>query len=283
MRRRDFIKGLTWAAAGSALCGEAEAYPVGSKRILIPLGGAGVSYNPAAVTIFNSFTTPPTAARKKLINNWVNATQSIWSKLDCWWMPAAADSQAALINWVAPGTNNLAVAGAPVFTADRGYAGDGGTGRLTGPNPTVLAGKMQQNSANIGVWLNSNVSEDSGEIGGGALFIRARTSTNTISGRMNDGTTSSWFSSITDGRGHTVGSRAASGTYLPYKNGVAGSAVSIASTGLLNAALNVCSTNSTTSATAVVGAAHIGGALTGGDITTLYNATLAYMQGIGAA
>jgi hypothetical protein len=246
-----------------------------------PLGGA--SYLPQSIAIFNAFTTPPTAARKRLINNWVRSTAGIWSKIDCWWMPAAADSQAALINWIAPGTNNLVVAGAPVFTADRGYAGDGGTGRLTGPNPTLLAGKMTQNSAHIGVWLNTNVSEDNGEIGAGATFIRGRTTGNTITGRVNDGTTSTWFSSISDGRGYTLGSRGDSGSYIPYKNAVAGSTVSVASTGLLNAAVNVCSTNGATSGTAIVGAAHFGSDLSAADITTLYNATLAYMQGIGAA
>lgn len=247
------------------------------------LGGA-INFDPSATAIFNSFTTPPTTARKRLINNWVVATKSIWSKIDCWWMVAAADSQASLINWIAPGTNDLTVIGGAVFTSDSGYAGDGGTGRLLGPNPSGIVGKkIAQDSAHIGVWLNSNVAEDNGEIGGSTLFIRARTTGNVISGRINDSTTSTWFNSISDGRGHTVGCRSAAGSYTPYKNGIAGSAVPVASTALLNSTFQVCSSNGTTSGTAIVGAGHIGSNLSGAEVAIIYAATLAYMQGIGAA
>lgn len=246
----------------------------------------GTAFKPAAASlaIYAAFTTPPTLARKKLINNWVVATQSVWPKIDCWWTPAAADSQAALINWIAPGVNDLTVSGSPIFTADRGYAGDGGTGRLSGPNPSGIVGrKIAQDSAHIGVWLNTNVAEDNGEIGGSSLFIRARTTSNTTSGRVNDGTASTWFNSVTDSRGHTVGSRGQSGSYVPYKNGVAGTPLSVASTALLNSSFQLCSTNSSTSGTAIVGAGHIGSDLTAAEVLTLNNATLAYMQGIGAA
>lgn len=253
---------------------------------IVDRGGSPVTgiHATSSVAIFAKFTTPPTAARKTLIDN-LNVSlinYGIRAKLDCLWVTAAADSQAARVNWITPGTNDLTVGGSPTFTADRGYAGDGGTGRLDGPNPVGVAGNMTQNSANLGVWLNSNVADDNAQIGGGNAFIRSRTTGNVFQCRLNDATSSSAFTSITDGRGHNLVSRAASGSYTPYKNGVAGTAISVASTILNNSAIRVCSSNGTTSSTAIVGAAHFGGALTDTEAANFYSALLTYMQGVGA-
>ena len=65
-------------------------------------------YDAATEAIAAAFTTPPTTARKNLIDAAVVALKSagVWTKLDALYLFAAADSQAAIINWKAPGTYN---------------------------------------------------------------------------------------------------------------------------------------------------------------------------------
>lgn len=69
--------------------------------------------------------TPPTAARKNLISKTIRAlkTAGIWDKLDVLYLLAAADSQAALLNW--KGATYDATNNGAAFTADRGFTGDG--------------------------------------------------------------------------------------------------------------------------------------------------------------
>ena len=83
--------------------------------------GAGSSYDAATEAIAAAFTTPPTTARKDLIDAAVVALKAagVWAKLDALYAFAAADSQAAMINWKHPGTYNATEVNAPTFTADQ--------------------------------------------------------------------------------------------------------------------------------------------------------------------
>ena len=117
--------------------------------------GAGVSYDAAATALFARFTTPPTSARKAVINTLIVALKDagVWSKLDALYLFAAADSQAARQNWVQDLYNATAVS-SPTFTADRGYNGDGSASYVdSGFNPTTaVTPKFVQNSAYFGLW-----------------------------------------------------------------------------------------------------------------------------------
>jgi hypothetical protein len=87
--------------------------------------GAGTSYAAESQLIFAAFTTSPTTARKNLIDACVVSLKSagVWTKLDALYLYAAADSQAAKINWKAPGTFTCTEVNAPAFTADQGFTG----------------------------------------------------------------------------------------------------------------------------------------------------------------
>jgi hypothetical protein len=82
--------------------------------------------------IVAAMTTPPDAARELLIEGLVGdlKTAGIWDKLDCLYVMAAADAQAAGLNWINPAAFALSPQSSPTFTADSGYAGDGSTSYL---------------------------------------------------------------------------------------------------------------------------------------------------------
>jgi hypothetical protein len=95
--------------------------------------GGGGAFSPEASALFAAMTTPPTAARKTLIDACIVSLKAagVWSKLDAFYMTAAADSQAARLNWKTPGSQTLSAVNSPTFTADRGYQGDGISAHLT--------------------------------------------------------------------------------------------------------------------------------------------------------
>lgn len=120
------------------------------------LGGAGLiapGFSPFSLAIFAAFTTPPTSARNVVIDNFVKALVAggVWDLLDGLYVFAAADSQAALINWKNPGTFDATAVNAPTFVADRGYTGNGTTQSIdSGFNPsTAPSPHFVQNSAGM--------------------------------------------------------------------------------------------------------------------------------------
>lgn len=88
----------------------------------------GVTLDAAAAAIFDAMTTPPSDARKALINTAVVALKNggLWSKLSSLQVYAAADNQAARVDWANPARVAVAV-NSPTFTANRGFTGDGAT------------------------------------------------------------------------------------------------------------------------------------------------------------
>lgn len=76
----------------------------------------------------------------------------IWDKLDLLYILAVGAAGNALINWIDPGTDDLTAVNSPVFTANRGYTGDGVTSYLdTGIAGNALTNFLQ-NSAIAGIW-----------------------------------------------------------------------------------------------------------------------------------
>lgn len=124
------------------------------KGIATPSQGGG-AYDPDAALLFSRMTTEPDGARKTLISDTITAWKAIdpsmWADTVGLWVIAAHASQAARQNWKADEYNLTAVAG-PVFTADRGYKGDGAGSYLnTNVTPSTVPG-MSQNSVAMGVW-----------------------------------------------------------------------------------------------------------------------------------
>ena len=81
-------------------------------------------YDTEAELLFARMTTPPTYGRKRIINDAILALKDagIWDKLDSFYMFAAADSQAAYLDWKR-GTKEGTLVGSASFTADVGISG----------------------------------------------------------------------------------------------------------------------------------------------------------------
>lgn len=137
------------------------------------------SYSAEATALFARMTTPPSGARKTLINNLINSLKlgatsatNIWAKIDVLYVLAAADAQAACLEWKGNAAYNAVPVGAPVFTADRGYAGDGVTADMyleTSYAPGTVSLGMTNADCHFGAWAQNTrtVGIDAGQTAGG--------------------------------------------------------------------------------------------------------------------
>jgi hypothetical protein len=286
MRRREFLAG---AAASSVLLPSAAEALMGGRRAL--LGGASTYtfVNSEAAAIVAAFTTPATNSRKALIDTTVGAlkTANIWSALDALWVLAAADSQAALINWKNPGTFTGITVNSPAFTTDRGFQGNGTSSRVrTQFTPNSSGVNYTQDSASGWIWSLTD-RQDNQEFGNGSpaprLDVGARTGANQMVCIVNDGTTSTGPVSASTSIGMFGASRISSATKRAWRNGAQeGSDFAVASTGLPTAELWICGGNSTNFSQKQIAMAALGNSLSGKEVA-FYNAILAYMQAVGAA
>ncbi|OZA59807.1 MAG: hypothetical protein B7X78_08300, partial [Sphingomonadales bacterium 39-62-4] len=131
-------------------------------------------YAEQTLALFARMTVQPTGAVKLLMDTLVRAVvgAGVWPKLDMLHLIAAHDAQAARLNWIAD-QYNLTAVNSPVFTAFRGYTGNGTSSYLnTGAAPAALAstGKLRQNSAHICAWTLTSVPS-------GQVVMGARTGT----------------------------------------------------------------------------------------------------------
>lgn len=251
--------------------------------------GSVVSYDPAAVAIFNAFTVPPTTARKQLINTCVVSlkTAGVWQLLDCLWFMDAADSQAAAINWINPATFTLTNVGSMSFIADRGFTGNGSSSYLnTGYVPSTAGLGLALNDAHYSGWsLTAAAAGSANRIIGnvasttGRSLILPRNTGDLVTGLVNgsSGTTISNAST----QGHFLANRAASNATTIYKDGASIGTTADASNSLPTQAVTL-GRDTTNFASLQLAGASIGRSLTSGLVTALYNAMLAYHQGTGA-
>lgn len=212
-------------------------------------------------------------------------------------MTAAADSQAARINWKAPGTYTLVEVNSPTFTADRGYTGNGTSSYLTtGYAPGDGGGPYQftLNSCHLGIWglTTGTASGSVGETGfintalTSGVRIKALDASNTLTGSMNAGAFTG--GTVATAAGHTVLTRSSSSMVNTYKNGAAVLAsISNTSVSLQNFAAFILAHNvNGTPANFCprqIAMVTYGANLTPQNMADLYQIDLAYLQGVGAA
>lgn len=241
-------------------------------------------FDPAATALFARFTTPPTTQRASQINTLIGAmkTAGVWSKLDGFYVMAAADAQAAQRNWIAD-SFNLTLVSTPTFTADRGYQGNGTSTRLTtGFNPTTAPSpKLVLNSANVGVWSLTDGQSNLSDAGNGNLRVTVRAADNTTAGRLNNTVSPTAVSSL-DGRGLFSLSRADATTGRFYKNGAQVNTQTWASSALSNDAFAFCG-SALSFSTRQQAAGYFGQDLTTAEQLALYNALNTYLVAVGAA
>lgn len=244
-------------------------------------------YVDASEAIFAEFTTPPSVTNKVNINRLVVTLQSasIWDNLDLLYVLAAADSQAALINWKNPGTKTLSAVNSPTFTAYAGYAGNGTTSRLnTAWTPSTEAVKYTLNNASVWVWSRTNSQAavaDIGSVGAGTdtCQIRIRTAANVALFGVNSATSSV---ANTSSSGLFGSQRRASNDLRLFVNGVQTAGVSLASGSLPSLAQWICGGDSTHFSARQLSFAAWGASLSGTE-ASFYAAVSAYMQAVGAA
>lgn len=258
----------------------------------------GISYrfvNSEAAALVARMTTPPVGSRKMLIDTLVGSlkTTGIWAKLDALYIMAAADSQAAKLNWISSSFNLTAVS-APTFTVDRGFAGNGTSSYLdTGFDATTApSAKFILNSAHLGVYIET--------VRAGVAAVQMGASANSgaqedaIYGYYSDGNFYPRINSIGGGvansgsKGRLIASRTASTGVVAYQNGVSLGTVVTAS-GALSAnniylgAENFGAGSQGNYSSDLLGVASIGGGLSPTEVASFDAALLGYLQAVGAS
>jgi predicted secreted protein len=242
------------------------------------------TYDSASDAIFAAFTTPPTTARKSTIDTCVLALKAagVWTKLDGLYMLSAADSQAALINWVAPGTYNATQVNAPAFVADQGFTGASTKYLDSGYNPTTApSAKYTLNNAGLFAWSLTATGIDADIAGGdvtAAISFRPRSTGNQTFLRLNQGSTNVTVASA-DATGFWTIDRSASNLTTAYKNGASiGTDATVATTLASNNMTFLKGGN--TFWTGQVAAGGFGQTLNSTEQAALYNALNAYIASI---
>lgn len=246
----------------------------------------GSNYSQEARLLFASMTTPPTAARRALIDTTIKSLKSagVWIKLDVLYVSAAADSQSARLNWKNPGTFDAIAVNSPAFVADRGYTGDGASSRLrTQYTPSTNGVNLTQDNASAWVWPLTDVAETINDIGNTtapSIVLATRRATNVTSGTINDATTSSIAN--TSSIGFFGESRVDANTKRFWKNGAQlGADQAVASTGIAAQEQWICGANAVQFATKQIALSAWGASLSGLE-SSFYNSLLPYMQSVGA-
>lgn len=278
-------RGLLIGSSALVACA-AEARPV-----TIPINGLF----PQTKAIIAAFTTPPAPARIAAINSCVGLLirGGVWGSLDVLYITAAANTQAASINWKSPGSNPLVQVGSVTFVADRGYTSDGTTGYFTtGYTPSTAGGGFMQDSAHIGAWITSNPTPNNGQeltvnaadFAQPAAQFNARTNGNFLRGTINDNSPVNLSGPITDASGHTGINRIGPTTSDGFKNGALIGAIDTSpSIAVAPGNLYICGTPMYGLSIKQVAAAHIGGGLVTPQVASIYPALFSYMHAIGAA
>lgn len=247
------------------------------------------NYDAASSAIFNAFTTPPSIPRKLDIDTLVSAlkTASVWDRLDWLYVTAAADSQAARINWKDPGSFTLTPSvTSPTFAADRGYTGNGTSMYLnTGWKASVNGVNFTQNDSSLWVWSRTNVASSASIVGAFstpiANIVPRHLSLGFLS-HLNVANGNYLNLATTDSSGLSGSQRTSSTAVELLKNGVSVATGSKTSNGLPTVDMWIGGGNPGHFSPLQVSFAAGGGALTAPQALALYNAVLAYLQAIGA-
>lgn len=243
---------------------------------------------PQTSSLTGQFTTAPVAVRKTLINTTINemAVCGLWDRLDFLYMLAAADSQAARLNWKSAGNNTLIVNGAPTFTTDRGYTGTGNLANYLDTSFLETTGIQSQNDRHLGVYVLSSIAL-SGASDAGSARVNMNSSSGTSNLVVQMSTNAASNTAVSSSLGFSLSQRDNSANYTVSKNAAARSTVvqaSLVSTAfpyfiLANNQTNGLPISPTTRQIAMVMA---GRSLSVPQELCAYNAILRYLQGVGA-
>ncbi len=158
-------------------------------------GGDGPSYDADAQAWFDAMTVQPDATRKGLLNDLIVALKaSTWAYRDLIYVMALGTAQAANLNAKSPSTFTLSPVNSPVFTADKGYQGDGSSSYIgTGYLFTGAGQLFTQDNAGFAVYVNgapaeaqnTDVAIGMDTTSGTLSFLRPRDGTGGMGARVN--------------------------------------------------------------------------------------------------
>lgn len=256
------------------------------------LGGV----DPDVVALIERFSVPPSDARLGLISSTILAfkANALWDKLDAIWFIAAADAQAASLNWKSSNYTLVAV-NSPTFTADRGLQGNGTTSYMdTQFNPVTAAGLFSQDSASLGVWVNNGSAASTSVIdlgntsGSNGSLIRAHNTANVnLAVRVNAAATANFGANIATSLGSTIASRITSGQQNAYRNGAPLGPLASTSSPLPNNAVYLGAFNNNGSvqnfSSRRYACAFIGAGLNDDDVSKMFAITQEYLNAVGGA
>jgi len=234
---------------------------------------------PECQIVIDAMSVTPPLRRQRLMSELISELiyAGVWSRLDCFYVLAAHDAQAARLNWIAPGTNNLTAQSAPTFTFDRGYAGNGSSAYLTTSYQPDGSRHYKQDDASAGVWVQT-LADGNFSLGtqsnGVSVQIVSKNASGNFQSRLNDSTNSPVAEAA--GTGLFAVSRSASGSYVKFKNGAVVDTPAVASTGLPVNNITLLRLASTYSANRL-SAVWVGGGLTDAQQAAMFNALSAYL------
>jgi len=257
-----------------------------------PQGNRSWTYtynNPEAAAVAAAFTIPPSFSRASQIDTLVGSLKSagVWSLIDVLYVMAAADSQAAGINWINPATFVLIPTGSPAFTANKGYTGNGATSYLdSGYNPSTAALGMTLNDGHISGWSLSNLPAASnnrivGNTGttSGRTLILLRNIGDFCSPLVNDAGGSTITNTTT--QGHFIANRSGLSALQVYRNGSSIGSLTTASASLATFSVSFLR-DDTFFSTLQISCGSMGRSLTAPQSAAFYSALQVYMQSVGA-
>ena len=252
-----------------------------------PSGSRGPSYDPAAKALFARMAVQPDATRKGRYDTLIKALKAagIWSKLDCLYVMAAHDAQAARLNIVRDGYNLTAV-NSPAFAANRGYEGDGaGAYLMTGFNPHLTPSAFTASACHMGAWnlTTVNYAAASAAFGGTASSNATRMYARNSSGldcQFNNGLR--LYPAIADSFGYSVGSVTPDGLVGAFRNGGLVGSASGGNGVVPNEPFVVLRSAGSNYSRLQLATWHIGGGLTSQQVADLHTIQRNYLQSVGA-
>lgn len=202
----------TFAAVGGRSASWWRAYANRRERRL---------YREDANRLFGRMSGHLSPERKALISETLGDMEDagILAKLDLFYCLAAHNAQSARLNWVST-AYPLIVTGAPVFTANVGYAGDGVSARLD--VGTWAPVKAVQDSVTLGLFVRTAATYDGATVRyglstGASRLLRRSTTEANVEWRANDGTNAN--TAVAGQTGHIAVRRTASNERSIWRNG----------------------------------------------------------------
>lgn len=247
------------------------------------------SVDAAATAYSAAMTTPLTSGRLALVSDLVVALKaaSAWTPLDWLCLLAQETAQGGRVNLRNP-AKILSAVNSPIFTADRGFAGDGATSYLDFGERFDAAGNgFALNSATLGAWCNQQGASIGSKphIGQAAsparAIINAHGGSSTVSVRINDSTNTPLDQGAFSRLGHRTAIRTDASTKRLFMGGGAAQASNVASaTGNTSNGRTLAEAATFTDDRLAV--VYSGGALTDAQRAALHSALSTYLAAIGA-